>query len=171
MQPNVLAAFRKGLHAVIGVVAWFAAATLSLMALAIVVNVVGRYVLKRPLPGAVELVELLLAVTVFFSVAYTEVRKGHVTMDEVVSKFPVKVRAVVMGIMYIAGGLFFILMAWQDTLLGIAYATPMRVTDVLRIPIAPFIFVIAFGAVLLGLELLMNGLSPLSAEQDQKEGA
>ncbi len=170
MGPNGFVAFRRGLHAVIMVTTWIAAATLSIMALAIVINVLGRYVFKRPLQGAVELVELMLVVTVFFSVAYTEVRKGHVTMDEIVSKFPAKARAVVMGIMYFAAGVFFMVMAWQDTVLAIAYSTPaMRVTDVLKIPIAPFIFVIAFGAALLGLELLMNGLSPLPPEHGQKE--
>ncbi|MEW6663635.1 MAG: TRAP transporter small permease [Thermodesulfobacteriota bacterium] len=172
MKPAAtkLTAFRRALHAVIKVITWIAAGTLSLGTAAIVVNVLGRYVFSRPLPGTVEFVELTLVVTVFFSVAYTEVRQAHVTMDEVVARFPRRARAIVISIMYLASGLFMIVMAWQDTVLAIAYATPlMRATDVLKIPIAPFIIVIAFGALLLGLELLLNAMSPLSPEDHQSD--
>jgi hypothetical protein len=55
-------------------------------------------------------------------------------------------------------------MSWQETLLAISYMVPsIRVTDVLKIPIAPAIFVIAIGSLLWGIELILNALSPLEA--------
>ena len=131
-------------------------------------NVLGRYLLRRPLTGAVEISQLFLVVTVFFGVAYTEVRKQHVTFDEVVIHFPRRLRAVTIGVMYFLVGVYALMTSWQETLLGISYMVPrIRVTDVLKIPIAPAMFVIAIGSLLWGIELLLNALSPLEAfEQD-----
>jgi TRAP-type C4-dicarboxylate transport system permease small subunit len=124
--------------------------------------------LRRPLTGAVEISQLFLVVTVFFGVAYTEVRKQHVTFDEIVIHFPRRLRAVTIGIMYFLVGMYALMTSWQETLLAISYMVPrIRVTDVLKIPIAPAMFVIAIGSLLWGIELLLNALSPLEAFEQE----
>ncbi len=164
MQSNLLVSVRKGLHSVIMVFTWIGAAALIILVLTTFANVMGRYLLRMPLTGAVEISQLFLVVTVFFGVAYTEVRKQHVTFDEVVVHFPRRLRAAVIGIMYFLVGIYALVMSWQETLLALAYMTPsVRVTDVLKIPIAPAMFIIAIGSLLWGLELLLNALSPLDA--------
>ena len=40
-------------------------------------------------------------------------------------------------------------------------------TDVLKIPIAPAMFVIAIGSLLWGIELMLNALSPLAAAEQE----
>ncbi|MFH1489386.1 MAG: TRAP transporter small permease, partial [Pseudomonadota bacterium] len=143
---------------------------LSFMVVVIFMNVIGRYVFRKPIQGTVEIVELALVVTVFFAMAYTEVVHGHVTMDEVVARFPRRVRSVLLSIMYFAAAAFFFIMGWRDAVLGVSYLKPIvRVTDILQIPIAPFIFVISLGAALFGLELLMNGLRPMPPTAEKKE--
>ena len=155
---------RKGLHAVVMVIAWIAAAALALMVLVTFANVIGRYLLGMPLKGSVEMVEATMVVAVFFSLAYTETLHGHVSMDEVVARFPRRARAVILSIMYFAAAAFFFVVAWRDGLLAVSYMRPIvRVTDVLHIPMGPFIFVIAMGAVIFGLQLLLNGLRPVHA--------
>jgi TRAP-type transport system small permease protein len=164
MPGDGLLPIRKGLHAVVMVISWISAAALSVMVLVIFVNVLGRYLFGMPLKGSVEVVEATLVVVVFFSLAYTETLHGHVTMDEVVARFPRRARAIVMSIMYFAAAAFFFIMAWRDGVLAVSYMKPIvRVTDVLHIPVGPFIFIIAVGAVIFGLELLMNGLCPVAA--------
>jgi TRAP-type C4-dicarboxylate transport system permease small subunit len=164
MQSNLLVSIRKGLHAVIMVFTWIGGAALIILVLMTFVNVLGRYLLRRPLTGAVEISQLFLVVTVFFGVAYTEVRKQHVTFDEVVVHFPRRLRAAMIATMYFLVGVYALLMTWQETLLAISYMVPrIRVTDVLKIPIAPAMFVIAIGSLLWGMELLLNALSPLEA--------
>jgi TRAP-type transport system small permease protein len=154
---------RKGLHAVIRVAVWIAAAALCVMVLVTFVNVLGRYLFGIPLKGSIELVEATLVVAVFFSLAYAETVHAHVSMDEVVARFPRRIRAIIMSIMYFAAAAFFFIMAWRDALRAASYMTPIvRVTDVLHIPMGPFLFVIAVGAVIFGLELLLNGLCPVT---------
>ena len=149
---------------------WLAAATLCLMVVVIVINVVGRYLFKLPLQGTVEIVELALVVTVVFAFTYAEVKNGHVTMDEVIARFPRRARAILMRIMYFAAAAFFLIMGWRTAVLSISHAIPLiRVTDVLKIPIAPLIFIVAIGAVMFGLVLLMKGFSPFPSGEDEKD--
>ena len=172
MQSNLLVTVRKGLHSVIMVFTWIGAAALIILVLTTFANVMGRYLLRMPLTGAVEISQLFLVVTVFFGVAYTEARKQHVTFDEVVALFPRRLKAATIGIMYFLVGIYALLMSWQETLLAISYLRPsVRVTDVLKIPIAPAMFIIAIGSLLWGMELLLNALSPLEAfkQEDVKK--
>ena len=49
-------------------------------------EIVGRYVFNAPIPGHVEIVELIMAGVVFFGIAYTERVGGHVRMELFVTK-------------------------------------------------------------------------------------
>ncbi len=145
---------------------WLGGASLILMVLVTFVNVISRYILKKPVMGAVEATQLLLVVTAFFAIPYTEVRKQHVTFDEVVNLFPHRLRAFTLGSMYFLVGVYALIMSWQDALLAFSYMIPaVRVTDVLKIPLAPAIFVVAIGSLLWGIELWLNALSPIEAAQ------
>jgi len=161
-------AVRKGLRAVILGGTWIGGSALILMVLVTFTNVIARYVMRKPLTGAVELTQFLLVVTAFLAIPYTEVRKQHVTFDEVVSLFPWRLRAMTIGIMYFLVGVYALVTGWQEALLALSYVVPsMRVTDVLKIPIAPAMFIIAVGALLWGIELFLNALSPLEAAQQE----
>jgi TRAP-type C4-dicarboxylate transport system permease small subunit len=49
-------------------------------------EIVGRYLFNSPVPGHVELVELIMAGVVFFGIAYTERVGGHVRMELFVTR-------------------------------------------------------------------------------------
>ena len=44
-------------------------------------EIVGRYVFNHPIPGHVEIVELLMAAVVFLGIAYTQRVKSHIRME------------------------------------------------------------------------------------------
>src|SRR3990172_5384981 len=168
MPSHKLNTMRKWLRAVITGGTWIGGAALIVMVLVTFANVIARYVLRKPLMGAVEVTQLLLVVTAFLAIPYTEVRKQHVTFDEVVALFPRRARAMTIGIMYFLVGVYALVTSWQEALLAVSYMVPgIRVTDVLRIPIAPAMFIIAVGALLWGIELFLNALSPLEAAQKE----
>ena len=168
MESNGLGRVRKGLHAVIMGGTWVGGAALIVMVLVTFAHVLARYLLRKPLMGAVELTQFLLVVTAFLAIPYTEVRKQHVTFDEVVVLFPRRLRAMTIGIMYFLVGVYALITCWQEALLAVSYMIPsMRVTDVLKIPIAPAMFIIAIGALLWGIDLFLNALSPLEAAQQE----
>lgn len=49
-------------------------------------EILGRYIFNRPIPGHVEIVELIMAGVVFFGIAYTERVGGHVRMELFVTR-------------------------------------------------------------------------------------
>ena len=49
-------------------------------------EIVGRYIFNAPVPGHVEIVELIMAGVVFFGIAYTERVGGHVRMELFVTR-------------------------------------------------------------------------------------
>jgi len=160
----------KWLLIVVKLLTGLAAFALCLMVVLIVINVIGRYIFRMPLQGTVEIVELALVVTVIFSFAYAELQNSHVSMDEIVARFPRRVRVILIRIMYIAEAAFFFIMGWRCAILSYSYAVPdMRVTDVLEIPIAPLIFVVAVGSVIFGLVLLTRGIYPTHTAEDKDE--
>jgi TRAP-type C4-dicarboxylate transport system permease small subunit len=162
---NRLRAFRRILHSAIRVVTMVALGALSIMVTIIVINVIGRYIFNRPFMGTVEIVQLLLVITVFFSVAHTEVRKSHISFNEAVRRFPRGAQTIVDSVMYFASAAYFFLMAWREVKLADLYMRPViSGTDVLEIPIFPLCFIIAIGALLLGLEMLLNGIFSLPSE-------
>lgn len=71
---------------------------LSLMMCLTAVDVIGRYIFNRPITGALELTEFMMAVVVAFGLSYTQVKKGHVNVDVVTSKLPKKVQEVINSI-------------------------------------------------------------------------
>jgi len=49
-------------------------------------EILGRYLFNAPVPGHVEIVELIMAGVVFFGIAYTERVGGHVRMELFVTR-------------------------------------------------------------------------------------
>lgn len=167
-RPGRLDSIRKILHKIIMIITWIGGFSLIILVVVTFLNVIGRYIFRRPLQGAVEISQLLLAITVFFAITYTEVRKQHVTFDEVVNRFPIRLKAIILGIIYFIVALFAFILSWQETLLAVSYCIPsVRVTDVLKLPIAPVMFIIAIGAFLWGLELILNSFTPISSSQKE----
>jgi TRAP-type C4-dicarboxylate transport system permease small subunit len=147
-------------------VSWVGAGALILMVLIVVANVVGRYLFRKPVLGAVEMVGLLTVITVFCVLAFTEAKGAHIVVDILVSRLHGRTKAILASIMALLGAVFFIIMGWQGWNLMLSNLSPfVRVTGVLSIPFAPFMLVMAFGCVLFGLELLIHVFNPASGKR------
>jgi len=94
---------------------------------------------------------------VFFVVAYTEVRRAHVRVELVISKLPSRVQIILESIMKLIAAGFWFWIGWQSWLLMWSRFFPkLSRTDLLSIPVGPFIGVISFGCLLLSLQLLIH---------------
>jgi TRAP-type C4-dicarboxylate transport system permease small subunit len=160
---NAINSFIKGLS-------WISAGVLILAILLVVANVLGRSVLKRPVPGAIELIEMLAVVVVFFGVAYTEFRRGHVQVELLTTLLPGGVQRILASIMSFLAAIYFAIMAWRCAVLAYEYWYPtFRQTFVLLIPFPPFIFLMAFGSAVLVVATLVHVLRPQPTEEEFKE--
>jgi TRAP-type C4-dicarboxylate transport system permease small subunit len=152
----------NGIHASVRVLTWVACGALSIMILFVVGNVLSRFFFKKPLPGTIEVIELVAVVIVFFSVGYTESKRAHIYVELLVSRLSRRTQTVVASMMYFLAAVFFAVMGWRGGVLAWSYLFPrVRETYVLSIPIAPFLFVIALGSFILALETLIHVFDPL----------
>lgn len=130
--------------------------SLAMMMVLATVNVLLRSVLNNPILGTYEMVGLLASLTVFFSLANTEVQKGHITVTMVLTALPRRVRM----IMEIVVSLFSAGVCFLIILEGVIYGSECwkagEVTSTMEIPLFPFVYGLAAGFLLLFLVFLLN---------------
>jgi len=136
---------------------------LVMMMLLITVDVVLRYAFNRPIKGSYELIEFMLVMLVFFGLAYTQTKKGHISIDLLTSHFSPGTQAVINSATYLLCLYGFALIAWRS----IVQAEILRVAESssgsLYLPIFPFMWVVVFGSALLCLVFLVDFLDSLAS--------
>lgn len=129
---------------------------LAVMTLLMMADVVTRYVFTLGVPGAYELIEFAMAVIVGFGLAYTAICGEHITVDFVTSRFSQRTRAVINSITsFLELGLF-CLITWQVIINAEKLRDSAITSSILKIPVYPFVYVIAFGSAMLCLVFLKN---------------
>ncbi len=137
----------------------FGVSMLVVMVLLVAVDVVSRRIFNSPLPSSLELIEILLVIVVFFSVAYTGTQKGHISMDILVSRFPPKTQGIINAVNYILALGLFIFISWKTVIQALNVWKLGRATAILEIPLYPFVLIVAFGSALLALVIFIQLLN------------
>jgi TRAP-type C4-dicarboxylate transport system permease small subunit len=118
-------------------------------------DVIGRAFFARPVPGAVELSQYMLAVVILLGLAYTQQVNGHPKVTLVVSRLPSLVQRILEIIITMLGLFIVFILLWQGWVLATGRFST-TVSDLLRIPQLPFRLLVSFGGGLLFLELLVD---------------
>ena len=125
-----------------------ASAVLLTMMLLTVVDVVGRYILNRPVRGAFEVTELMLVVLIFAGLPLVSYADEHAVMDFIDRLLgPAGRLALWRAVQAVCAGFMFLL-AWLLWLKAARISGYRDATDVLRIPYGPFVYLMA---IMLGL--------------------
>ncbi|CAN5612206.1 hypothetical protein BH23PSE1_BH23PSE1_09090 [soil metagenome] len=122
------------------------------------IDVIGRYVLNAPLPGAFEMTEILLVARGFAALPLVSREGGHIEVDLLVSFLPkalLRALGVVAAIVSAAVLIFF---AWQLARLGSNQWAEGARSISLRISYAPFAFLGVAGCALAAIYALVRGL-------------
>lgn len=131
-----------------------AAIAVLLTMLVIVANIIMRSVLHSPLTGIMDYVMILTAVTIALALAACAVQNGHIAVDLVIDRFPVRVRNVIDTLTSLTSLVFWTLAA----VFMLDYANNMAVTGTLfpttQLPFAPVLVVIAAGIFALAVVIL-----------------
>jgi len=129
---------------------------LALMVLLITLDVVLRYFFNRPIKGSYELVQFLLVLLVFLGLAYIQTKKGHVSVSLITAKLSPRQRSVVGSATYFLCLIIFSLISWRCILQAETLRVCGTSSDTLSIPNFPFMWLVAFGSVLLCLVFLID---------------
>lgn len=132
------------------------AALLLLVMMAVTfVDVIGRYVFNRPLPGAFELTEVLLALVIFVGLPIVTARREHVTVDLLTGRLPGPARRGLARLSLAVTAAVLALLTWRLALLGRDYSSYGDATVYLGIPLGPVALVMA---VLTGVSALVAAM-------------
>ena len=151
----MISLFEKFVHNLTLRTAQVAQLAMVLAMLIIVANVILRIPWK-PIGGTVELVEMAGAILLALGVAYTAMTKGHIMVGILVDRFPPRIQGIV-DLVVTSISLFFSFILARELLF---YAINMMEkgyeTGHLKIPLAPSIFIVSFGFMMLALVLLLD---------------
>ena len=115
------------------------------------VDVIARYVVNRPVRGGFELTELMLLVLIFAGLPLVSHAREHVTMDLIDRLLAERARAALERAQSLACAALMFLLTWQIWLKAGKIGAYGDTTDVLRIPLAPFIYFMVAMIALSGL--------------------
>ena len=136
---------------------WIAAIAVTAMMLLTCADVLLR-ILRCPIPGTYEIVGLLGATFVSFSLAHTTTERGHIAVDFIVQKLPLRLQDLVDCINSIICALLFAVITWQSVVYALDLKNSGEVSMTLQMPIHPFVFGIALGCGLLSLVLFLRSV-------------
>src|SRR5689334_13866328 len=123
-------------------------------------DVVGRYLLNKPVRGAFEVTELLLLVLIFAGLPLVSHADEHVTMDFIDRILPEGLRILWIRVMHAACAVFMFFLAWQIWIRAGRILSSGDYTDTLRIPYGPFVYLMSVTSALSGLVHLVKMVVP-----------
>lgn len=113
----------------------------ALMILITVCDVILRYVINKPILGSYELVQYLLLMSVFASFAYCQVLHGHIQVTMLLRVLPKRAIFVVYTLTSVLTCGIMALLAYAAGQQALYAMAKGYVSDALKLPVAPFIWV------------------------------
>jgi len=132
---------------------WIAAASLVIMMTLTTFDVILR-LFRKPIPGTYEVVGMLGALVVSFSLAYTSIEKGHIAVEFIVQKLSERKQKIITAIVEFTSFIFFIIVSWQSYVYALSLRNSGEVSMTIQMPTYPFVLGIALGSTILTLILL-----------------
>lgn len=148
--------FEKVAHSLSKWLNWIAGAGLVLMLALVVVDIIAAKVFKWPIPGGIEMVGFLGVIVISFAIAYTQVLRGHIEIEFLVTRLPKTAQKVIAGVVYCLGMVLFALLAWKSYDYGHVLQVSGEVSMTQEIPFYPFVYSIAFCSISVFLVLLVQ---------------
>jgi TRAP-type C4-dicarboxylate transport system permease small subunit len=102
-----------------------------------VADVIGRYVMNAPVPGAAELTEVLLAAVVFLGLPAVSLNNDHVTVDLVTDHMPRWIQPWRLAGVGVASAVILAVVGWRIWVYAAQIGGYGGATSTLGIPIAP----------------------------------
>lgn len=134
------------------------------------VDVISRYIFNWPLRGAFEITELLLLSLIFAGLPLASLAGEHVTLDFIDRTLSPSARRLLRRSIDLVCGLILLGLAWRVWVKAGKIAAYGDTTEVLRLPVGPFVYVMAGMVAITGLvhlaKVIVPGRDPSQAAFD-----
>ena len=146
---------------VVGAGAWFAAGACAVMMFIVVINAISRFFWSS-VPGTLEIVESLMGVVAVMMLAYTQAKNGHIGVELVLSRLPVRAQRVINCITLLLTLIFAIFLAKENWRMGFdAWQAKDFATTYPHVPLYPSKLMVSVGISLLCLQILADWVGSL----------
>ena len=135
---------------------WISAAAIIAIMIIVCINVIGRSMFGMPFKGTVDVVSLLGALAIAGSIANTQANKGHIRISLFVERLPERIQSIIAALINVVSLILFGLITWQSFLFAQHNQEVGELSEVLKIPIAPFAASVSLGCMALTLILLID---------------
>lgn len=129
--------------------------SLIFIMIVIVANVITR-IRWKPVPGTVELVEMAGGIMLATAIAYTSYKKGHIMVSVLMEKFSVRVQGIVGSVISTLSLVFIILLTKEAYVFAGRMLSRSYVTGHLNIPLAPSIYLVGTGFLMVCLVIVLD---------------
>ena len=130
-------------------------------------DVVGRYLLNKPIRGAFEVTELCLLVLIFAGLPLVSHADEHVTMDFIDRVLPPAAQRALVRLVHVVCAAIMFFLTWQVWIKAGKIAGYGDTTDVLRITVGPFVYFMDAMIALTGLVHVYKAFVPGDAGANQ----
>lgn len=146
------------------IMATIAAFVLVIMMLLTVADVSGRYFANRPIKGSWELIGLLLIIAATWGLAYCQIQRRHIRVGFLLERFRPRVQTIFNSLAYLIGLGGFSVICWQMLVMTRRYISipTGRVSETAGVLLWPFMLMLAIGAAMLAIQLLIDLLHSLA---------
>jgi TRAP-type C4-dicarboxylate transport system permease small subunit len=125
-------------------------------------DVALRYFFSSPIPGALEVSEVMLAIFGILGIAYTHGAGANVRVTMLVEKLPFRAAAVMNLVTALLSFQIIAMLVWYGVVMGVEEYQFGTTTDSLGIPLYAVHFLLPVGALLLSLEILKEMIASVS---------
>jgi len=129
---------------------------LAAMMLLTALDVILRKTINAPIVGAYELIQFMMAITVSFGLAYCGIEKGHITVDLIENRLSKRAHGILGIITGFLGLVIAALITWQTCVYILKQQQSQLLSQVLLVPVYPFVGLVAFGIALYTVVLLIH---------------
>ncbi len=119
------------------------------------VDVAGRYVLNMPVPGALEVSELMMGALIFTSLPLVTLRQQQVTIDLLEPFIPKVIKPALHVIIQLTGGLCLAVISWRLWVKGGQMLQQGDTTAVLQVSVWPLVYFMSLLAAVTSVILLI----------------
>jgi TRAP-type C4-dicarboxylate transport system permease small subunit len=117
---------------------------------------------KLPIMGTDDITAFLMAILISFGLAYCTIKKGHVQVDFLVERLPIRAQAIINSVVTLLSLVLSALITWQSFANMISVFQSGATSWTLNFIVYPFAGIVAFGFALFTLVLMANLFEAIS---------
>ncbi len=141
------------------------------MMLLIAADVFMRRAFNSPIFGAFDVIKVLLVITVFCAVSCVMISKEHVIVDSLTRLYPARMKKIAGAVVHLLNMAILGVISWQSFSYALAMWKVGEKLVLLKIPITPFILVVALGYAVFFLVVLVQFILTLAGIEEKTRPA